>query len=373
MTHTSMDHIRDQETDAPAIAGEVPPRVWLVSGYRAGERTQMLALAEALGWPFVVKNLKLRSWDFVPGLLRKSTLEGIDRRRSSPLEPPWPDLVISAGMRNEPVARWIRDQTGGHCRLVHVGRPWAAFEQFDLIITTPQYRLPERANILQNTGTMHGVSPASLAAAAARWAPEFSHLPRPFFGLLVGGNSGPYTLGPKTAARLGTEASQMASRNGGSLLISTSARTSAAATDALADALDCPGYVYRWTSDPGLNPYLGILAVADQLIVTNDSVSMLSEAVATAKPVYMFELGDSGGDFRLGAVIYRWLMRYGHPRLTRDLELFHRRLLDNRQVAWIGSAQAGEAGESLDDLGRAVARVKKLMTNHRIDTTRERA
>jgi mitochondrial fission protein ELM1 len=372
MTDTSMDHIRDQATAAPAVAGGTPPRVWLVSGYRAGERTQMLALAEALGWPFVVKNLKLRFWDFVPGLLRKSTLDGIDRRHSSRLEAPWPDLVISAGMRNEPVARWIRDQSGGRCRLVHVGRPWAAFEQFDLIITTPQYRLPERNNILHNTGTMHGVNPASLAAAAARWAPEFSHLPRPFTGLLVGGDSGPYTLGRKTAARLGTEASQLAGCKGGSLLITTSARTSTLATDALADALDCPSYIYRWAPNPDLNPYLGILAVADQLVVTNDSVSMLSEAVATGKPVYMFDLAKRG-DFRLGAAIYRWLMRHGHPRLTRDLDLFHRRLVDSGRVVRMGNARAGNSGGSLDDLGRAVERVKGLMANQCVGAARDRA
>jgi len=368
-----MDHIRDQASHAPAAAAQAPPLVWLVSGYRAGERTQMLALAEALGWPFVVKNLKLRPWDFVPGLLRRRSLVGIDRRGSSSLEPPWPDLVISAGMRNEPVARWIRAQSGGHCRLVHVGRPWATYGQFDLIITTPQYRLPERANILHNTGTMHSVNPVSLAAAATRWAPEFGHLPRPFIGLLVGGDSGPYTLGRKSAARLGREASQMARRMGGSLLVTTSARTSTTATDTLADALDCPGYVYRWTPDSGLNPYLGILAVADQLIVTNDSVSMLSEAVATGKRIYMFDLGDRGDDFRLGAVIYRWLMRHGHRRLTRDLDLVHSRMIGNGQVAWMGEALTGDEGRPLDDLERAVGRVKRLMADRGPATGRSRS
>jgi len=357
-----MDQTRDQARNAHETIGTARPLVWVVSGYRAGERTQMLALAEALGWPFLVKDLRLRPWDFVPGLLRSCSLAGIDRRHSSPLEPPWPDLIISAGMRNEPIARWIRDRAGRRCRLVHVGRPWADYDQFDLVITTPQYRLPERANILQNTGTMHGVNSATLAAAAARWLPEFRHLPQPFTGLLIGGNSGPYTLGPKTAARLGAQASRIATQTGGSLLVTTSARTSAAAANALLAALDCPSYAYRWTPDAGLNPYLGILAVADSLIVTNDSVSMLSEAVATGKPVRMFDLGpDGAGDFRLGAVVYRWLMRHGHRRLTRDLDLFHRRLIDNRQVVWMGESPGRGSPPVPDDLGRAVARVRRLM------------
>ena len=358
-----MDRPQEYEVDTPPDTGpDAVPAVWVVSGYRAGERTQILALAEALGWPYVVKDLRLRPWDFVPGLLRRSSLAGIDRRRSSPLEPPWPDLVISAGMRNEPVAKWIRDQARGRCRLVHVGRPWTACEEFDLVITTPQYRLPDRANILQNTGTMHGVNAPALAAEAARWLPEFAHLKRPFTGLLVGGNSGPYTLGPKTAQRLGREASAMVRRAGGSLLVTTSARTSRTAAEALAAAIDCPNFFYRWTADAAANPYLGILATADALIVTNDSVSMLSEAVATGKPLHMFDLGPTDeSDFRVGAVIYRWLMGHAHPRLTRDLDLFHRRLVDNGQAAWLGKAGPERSQPPLEDLARAVIRVRQLL------------
>ncbi len=356
-----MDQSHDQARDPPS-ASAAAPLVWVVSGYRAGERTQMLALAEALGWPYVIKDLSLRPWDFVPGLFMATSLTGIDRRMSGALEPPWPDLVISAGMRNEPIARWIRQSAGERCRLVHVGRPWASYERFDLVITTPQYRLPEKANILQNTGTLHRVGVDTLAAAAERWAPAFSHLPRPYTGLLIGGSSGPYTLGPGTAARLAAEANRMVNRSGGSLLVTTSARTSPAATEAVGATLDCPAYVYGWTPDSETNPYYGILAVSDDLIVTCDSVSMLSEAIATGKPVHMFDSGPGhSDDFRLGALLYRGLMRFGHRRLTRDLSLFHDRLLDNGQVAWMGGALPRRTRMPTGDLERAVERVRGLM------------
>ena len=42
------------------------------------------------------------------------------------------------------------------------------------------------------------------------------------------------------------------------------------------------GWVWDFT---GENPYFGILALADMLVVTQDSVSMISEAAATAVPV----------------------------------------------------------------------------------------
>ena len=44
-------------------------------------------------------------------------------------------------------------------------------------------------------------------------------------------------------------------------------------------------WVWRREGD---NPYLGVLALADRLVVTGDSVSMVSEALATPHPVEVF-------------------------------------------------------------------------------------
>ena len=355
---------------APAAHAGAAPRVWLIDAYRAGERSQMLALAEALGWPFEVKRLSYRKSEFRTSLFRGSDLRGIRRERSSPLASPWPDLVISAGMRNEPVCRWIRHQSGGGTRIVHIGRPWAAAQRFDLVITTPQYRLPEHPRVLQNTATLHRVSTARLAEAAAAWSGKFSHLPCPRIGVILGGNSGPYTLGPRSARDIARQASRMAAEAGGSLLVSTSARTPAAAMRAFEAELQVPRFLYRWRPNDSENPYFGLLALADSLVVSADSISMLSEACATGKPVYMAPLGGYGYpmrggvqprvDFRLSALTYSWLMRWGPRRLSRDIRLVHERLLGEGRAVWLGEAfrPGGTSGPS--DLERAVTRVRQL-------------
>ena len=97
----------------PGADSTTAPRVWTVAAYRAGEQGQTLALAAALGWPFEIKTLSYRWPAIRTNVLRGSDLGGIDVAQSSPLAPPWPDLVISAGMRNEPVCRWIRIQGPG--------------------------------------------------------------------------------------------------------------------------------------------------------------------------------------------------------------------------------------------------------------------
>ena len=124
-------------------------KLWVLLGRKAGDNAQVLALAEAVGLPFEEKHIHARPWEIVPHLLLGPTLAGIDTRASSPLAPPWPDLVISAGRRNEPVARGSGRQAGGAVRLVHVGRPWAPPAIWDLIVTTPQYFVPDAPNVLQ--------------------------------------------------------------------------------------------------------------------------------------------------------------------------------------------------------------------------------
>lgn len=337
-----------------------PPRVWVVTGYRAGERTQILGLADALGWPYEIKALGHRAWDWAPGLARRVSVAGIDPASRAELTPPWPDLVISAGMRNEPIVRWIKARSGGRTKLVHLGRPWVHYSDLDLVITTPQYRLPEREDVLQNLGTLHRVNAGSLGAAAERWAPAFADLPRPRIGVVVGGHSGPYTLGPAAAADLGRRAAERARAAGGALLITTSSRTPPGSIDALTGAADVPAYVYRYGVDAGDNPYLGILAAADELIVTSDSIAMLSEAVAAGKPLSIYDLGQ-GGDTRLTGALYRFLMRYGHPRLTRDLSLFHDALIASGRAAWLGASPPPPEPPPLDDSPRAVRRIRQLL------------
>ena len=113
------------------------PVVWLLHGHKAGDNNQTLALAEALGWPYEIKRLAYRPWELLTNRLLQVTLAGTDPARCSPLEAPWPDLVITCGVRNEPVCRWIREQSAGRTRYLHLGRPWGPLESFDLVVTTP--------------------------------------------------------------------------------------------------------------------------------------------------------------------------------------------------------------------------------------------
>lgn len=368
----------------------VTPKVWVLLGAKAGGNGQLTSLADALGWPYETKQLVYTWLNRCPNLLLGASLLSLNHHKSTPLTAPWPDLVIAASRRSVPVARWIKKQSGGRTRLVHLLHTQAPLDLFDLIVTTPQYGLPPRQNVLHHTAALNRIAPERLAAAAAQWQTRLGDLPRPYTALLVGGNSSTYQFDPVTAADLGRQASAYVHTIGGSLLLSTSPRTPAPAADVLCTTIDCPAYRYRWRSNDPENPYLAYLALADSFVVTVDSASQIAEACLMGKPVAVFEWpsraplwsrmrvaprrwlelqkhrltgrGEPERQNRL-AQLYDRLVYLGFIRPTRDFEAYLQVLKQRGLITRLGEAAPSIPRQPLDDLERVVTRIRQLFAD----------
>jgi len=355
------------------------PHLWLLLGQKAGDNNQLLALAEALAWPWEEKRIYARSWEILPHLLLGPNLLGIDRRRSSPLEPPWPELILTAGRRNEPVARWIQRQSGGRTRLVHMGRPWAPLDCFDLIVTTPQYFLPEQANILHNRLPLHRINPARVKAQARRLEPELVDLPGPYTTVLIGGDSGPFVFTPEKARQMAQAVNQLQRQTGGSLLVSDSPRTPKTASEAFRKALEGPAHSYWWHRDAPHkpNPYLDYLGWADRFVVSGESMSMIAEAGAMDRPVYLFDPGDDSPqwwryrhNFRHKPLSHHLAMHLAPRRMRRDVGRIQQALVAQGRACWLTEAPELVAGgeswfrsapDSDNEAERAAAKIRSIM------------
>ncbi len=269
---------------APPCPG--PPETWALVDDRAGNRAQVLGVAEALGWPFVTREITYRPLARLPNLLIGATFATLTAPSRAALRPPWPGLVITAGRRSAPVARAIKRAGGGSVRLVQLMDPEAGRTRFDLLVLPCHDRPRPRPNLLTVIGAPHRMTDERLAAARAMWAPRLEPLPRPRIAALIGGPTRRSGMTEADARALGERLSGFAEAAGGSLMVTTSRRTGAAA-DALLAALRGPRHVHRW-GEAGDNPLTGYLAVADAVVVTGDSVSMCCEACATGVPVYIW-------------------------------------------------------------------------------------
>lgn len=355
------------------------PRTWILASPHAGDNSQLFALADALGWPYETKRLIYRQSERLLRFLGQATLAALSKESSGEITPPFPDLIIAAGRASEAIASWIRKFGNRDARLVFIGTPWSDLDAFDLVIATPQYAVARRANVLVNALPLHRVHPQVLATAAHTWRSRLQHLPRPWTAVMVGGSSGPYVLDRASARRLGHDVSRLARERGGALLVSTSARTGLAASQALAAAISVPAYHYDWDNGGSDNPYLAFLALAERIVVTADSISMISEASATGKPVLLFDIETGKQSMRaeenhagplpaphwrgrtLGATAFRLAMRFGPPRWSRDLRIVHRDVVAAGRASWLGDAALAEGSAfAPPDLRHAVARVQAL-------------
>ncbi len=355
-------------------------RVWCLVGKKAGDNTQVRALADALGLEYEEKLVIARPWELLVHIGHAATLAGVNRAASSPLRPPWPDLVISAGRRNEPVAQWIRRQSGGAAKLVHMGRPWAPLDRWDLLVTTPQYFLPRQDNVLHNSLPLHRGAIDVPEDELGPWRDRFAALPRPWIAVLVGGDSGRFVLTARKGERLGALASALAGRAGGSVLYSDSPRTPAPAADAFAAQLGVPNFGYRCRCG-GDNPYRALLALADAFIVTGESMSMLAEAADTGKPLFVFDVGDGATpwwrlahNYRYKPLSFHAAMRFGPRRMRRDVGRIQDELVASGRARWLtdetargadiepaADGVAPQPGRAEEELRATAARVRQLL------------
>jgi len=264
-------------------------RVWLLIDDRAGNKSQVLGVARALGLPFQIKTIDYTAAAALPNYMLMASFSMLTQSSRVNLMAPWPDIVIAAGRRTAPVARRIKSLSGGKAFLTQIMYPGSSGEDDFSLIAVPRHdALPPAENRFEVIGAPHAVTRETLEEARIQWRGKFDHLPKPHVALIVGGDTKRKKFTPAMASELGERAAALVKGAGGSLLITTSRRSTPDATAALLAAIgDVPAHVFQW-GDEGDNPYMAYLAQADHVIVTGDSVSMSCEACATGKPVYIF-------------------------------------------------------------------------------------
>jgi mitochondrial fission protein ELM1 len=277
----------------------------VVTDGKAGMENQCLGLAEALRLEPTVFHVALHEpWRSLAPHLRVGLSRAFDR----PFSPPWPELVIATGRQSVPASLYIGQRSQRTWR-VQIQNPGIHPRKFALVIA-PMHDGLRGVNVIQTVGALHRATPERLAADSAAFASRIAHLPHPRIGVLLGGTSGVYRFGADEARALAKELRQQVSCLGGSFLLTPSRRTGEDNVAILRDGLaGTPGFFWDGTGD---NPYFGILGSADVLLVTGDSVNMLTEACASGHPVYVYALpGGSSKSERFQEALF--LRGYARP------------------------------------------------------------
>lgn len=267
-----------------------PLTVWAVTEGHTGTENQARGVAEALigsgPGAVVVKRISIRApWRWLPPALWPLPPIALGRAGDA-LEPPWPDVLISCGRRAAAPNLAVRKRSSGATLSVHIQRPYMPSDRFDLVVA-PRHDDLHGTNIHVTRAAVHRVTAERLAAGrrdAAGCADRVRHA----VTVLIGGSNRRHRFTEAIAARFGDRLAALCRRRPIDLRLTPSRRTHPAIVRTLAEKLAGTG-AEIWDGS-GDNPYFAWLAIADTIVVTWDSVSMTSEALATGKPVYVLPL-----------------------------------------------------------------------------------
>lgn len=300
--------------------------------------SQCVGLAEALGLSPIVKRVSLRApWRQLTPYLRIGGTAQFTAE-SDPLTPPYPDLLIATGRHSIAASLLVKRLSGGKTRTVQLQNPAIASTHFDLVVV-PRHDGISGPNIVMTKGALHRITPDVLREGAAKLAPHLSHLARPYIGVLIGGTNAAYRLEHAEMTVLAAGLKAAAANASASLIITPSRRTGEDNIRVLKDTLaGVPHFLWDGTDN---NPYFGILGLADFLVVTPDSVNMVSEAASTGKPVYVATL----------------------PGGSTKFNRFHRMMREDGYVREYSGSVAPYSYGPLDDMSAVVAHVRTLLQN----------
>ncbi|WP_168194415.1 ELM1/GtrOC1 family putative glycosyltransferase [Formicincola oecophyllae] len=318
-----------------------PLHALLVAEDFAGMKTQATALAERAamvghwrpvpprpagiwGWRLPGRGL-LGRWGL--GKAQRQWLDGLAAQQAAlPPHQRW-RCILAVGGRGGAMGLWVGKRLG--LPVVAVQDPRRQRWRYRLIVACRHDGLPPsqakaaglggggapRAAVTVVRTALHAVTPAKLRQAAQQgpWPARLAALKggRRLLGVLLGGPNGRYRFGGAEGGALAAKLAQFMKRHDVACMVTWSRRTDKAALAALRAHLEplgaCfagppggPGVqesqpgsqsaAHQQAPTPGANPYMAMLALCDALAVTVDSVSMISEAVATTRPVSLLAL-----------------------------------------------------------------------------------
>jgi mitochondrial fission protein ELM1 len=265
---------------------------WVVTQGLKGIQNQAIGLAQALGISYVYKEIRKPKnlWRLWPVSYWPDPLSlSMDGQR---FIPPWPDVLISCGRCSIPVSLAIKRASAGKTFTIHIQNPQIDPRNFDIVIA-PMHDQVHGSNVLSTQGALHHITTEKLKEAANHFRPLLASLPRPLIGVLMGGKNKHQGFSPMAMRDFADQLSSAAVSTGGGLAITPSRRTNMEMERILRECFKGMPAYYIWDTQSE-NPYLGLLALSDVIVVTSDSISMISEACFTGKPVYVYELPGAG-------------------------------------------------------------------------------
>ncbi len=257
------------------------------------------------------------------------------------------DYIVSCGSSTAGLNYLLSDDQ--KAKSVAIQRPGIlGTQKFDLVIL-PQHDEPKKKpdNVILTKGAINLITPGYLDEQSELLMKHFSHLKfsqRTRIGLLVGGNTEEYVLTEQQIKRVVNQLKEAAEQLNAEILVTTSRRTPACVENFIFRELKkhprCPLLISPNRQDVP-EAVGGILGLSDIIVVSGDSISMVSEAASSGKNTIVFPVA--------------------HRDKVLQRVLKHDRFIENlNSQGYIVSVQAKEIAQTVYAMARNKIKTNRL-------------
>lgn len=271
-------------------------KILVLTDFKVGSNKQAIALGESLSDNIIIKKIEYNCLIKIPNLIRYSLLGyKFKKNELNELLEIDPDLIIISGRRLSKLAIYLQKKSNQKINLIAVTNPEENFQYFSSVILPyhDKFKNDKYENIVNIQGALCKFDLEKMKKETEIIEQKLSKFNKPFISLIIGGDIKNKKYDPEEFGIFIANLSNLISKLNATLLITTSRRTSDQCIRAIKNNLNCNNYLYDWKSaqanPENINPYNAFINLSDILIMTGDSISMVSEVLTFGKSIYVYK------------------------------------------------------------------------------------
>ena len=299
-----------------------------------GMISQVEGLAKALDLEFIHEKIELNKfWKLIPPSLtpiKKFVFENNINKDFN--------IVISCGRKSVIPSIYLKQKYKNKIMNIHIQDPKVSLNNFDYIVA-PEHDQINGKNVLITKGAIHYLRNNELNENQSYLKPKISK--EKVVSLIVGGPNKYYDYNSKELEEIFLKIKENFINKDYQLIFIPSMRTPQEIIDMAKNYFDENQIII---TNVDKKAYLSSLKLADHIVVTCDSTSMISEAAMTGKPIYVAQMTSIKKNYRFK----KFFELFKSLNIIKDLE--------NSTETW--------NYEKLNETDRVSNYIKEQLTNY---------
>ena len=265
---------------------------WIMTDGIKGMENQSIALAKLMNVSYELIEFQppylLQKFPILGVCLPKSLIKVNFKNKTSA------KFLITTGKRMAGISIFFKKIFKDKIKTIHIQDPKISSNYFDLLLVPEHDRISGK-NIIKTKGALSFFDENKIKASQKFAAKKITNPLKPTILVLIGGNNKRYDLNNTDYYNLGIQVAKASKAINGKLIICTSRRSSIRGIKILHSVFTKYHNDFFLWSGTGKNPYPGILKSTNYVIVTSDSVNMVSEASSLTIPIFVAYIDKEKG------------------------------------------------------------------------------